>query len=200
MPLVLVSAAGRRRGHAAVSLIGTGMPRRALRPSFVVTFAAVGAAAIAGGCSSSTPNNIHGNPPPAPYQFDGSIGDGAIGDGCGNDPGDGLPGEPWCPAEQPCTGAPCDAQPWAMCFYPQGPVCMGYPMGPAAGYTARCGQGQWMVSWSDNCEPLPPVPEAGPDADDAAPDVSDGAPDVSEGGPDVHDAGPDGEGQDGGHD
>jgi hypothetical protein len=140
------------------------MSRRALRPSFVVTFA-LGAAAIAGCSSSSKGNGSIG---------DSSIGDGAIGDGCGNDPGDGLPGEPWCPAEQPCTGAPCDAQSWAMCGY--GPACSASNL---VEQVAVCLGGTWSVNpvYCGN----PPAP-------------------VSDAGPDVHDGGPDGEGQDGGHD
>ena len=50
------------------------MRRRALRPSFVVTFA-LGAAAIAGGCGSKDSGTGNGS------LGDGSIDDGSIGDG-----------------------------------------------------------------------------------------------------------------------
>jgi hypothetical protein len=64
----------RRRAAAGKEPYATGMPRRALRRSFVVTFA-LGAAAIAGGCSSQDSGNGNG------LIGDGSIGDGSTGDG-----------------------------------------------------------------------------------------------------------------------
>jgi hypothetical protein len=145
------------------------MRRRALRPSFVVTFA-LGAAAIASGCSSKDSGN-------------GSIGDGSIGDGS---VGDSSIGDAGCPAELPTNGSPCDPSS-PPCYYEAG-TCW---CSPLVGM-ATCTQQGWNV-YSPLCNPPAPPCDAGPDVDDAAPDVYDG-------GSAVHDGGSDGEGQDGGHD
>ncbi len=174
------------------------MARRALRPSFVVTFA-LGAVANACGCSGGS---THGNP-----GLDGSIGDasindspigddsiadgsigddsndgasmgdGSTGDGstadapvdCGNyPPGDGSTGSPGCPAEQPPVGAPCCLPSWAQCSY-GGPYCT------SSNVTVSCLSGTWSPVTCNN----PPAPEAGPDASDGGADGhgQDGGPD-----------------------
>jgi hypothetical protein len=69
-------------------MMSQGMRRRALRPSFVVTFA-LGAAAIAGGCSSNSGNGFSGT----------LINDGG------------------CPAELPESGAPCQLSQAGPCYY-----------------------------------------------------------------------------------
>jgi len=145
------------------------MPRRALRPSFVVTFA-LGATAIAGGCSST--DSSHGN---------GSIGDGSIGDTSIGDGG--------CPVGMPAQGDPCDLPSSTTCDYA---VCQpGCPFSPSA--YASCYDGGWLTFFCNPPNASYCVPEAGPGVDDAAPDVSDA-------GADVLDGGTDSEGQDGGHD
>jgi len=133
------------------------MRRRALRPSFVVTFA-LGAAALASGCGGKDSGN-----------GDSSIGDSSIGDG-------------GCPADVPWGQIPCDLPPSVTCN--NYGICMytGVPI-----YTAVCQQGVWSVSEIGACNPPPPpLPtyDAGPDVDDAAPDVPDAGSDVYEGGPD----------------
>jgi hypothetical protein len=154
-----------------------GVARRALRPSFVVTFA-LSAASIAGGCSSK--DSSHGN---------GSIGDGSIGESSIGDSsiGDDSIGDGGCPAEQPTNGAPCDLPSSARCFYDAG-TCYGQPVARLA----SCQQGTWSLGSFGPCNPPAGYDAGNPNVYDAGPDC--------EGGPDVHDGGPDGEGQDGGHD
>jgi hypothetical protein len=158
------------------------MRRRALRPSFVVTFA-LGAAAIASGCSSKESGNGSGS------ISDGSIGDSSIGDSSIGDGG--------CPAALP-TSQSCDLPSSESCDY--GPCQPGCPVSPHV--YAYCVDGGWVIPPACNPPSVNYCLEAGPGPgpDDAAPGVSDAGPDAYDGGPDVHDGGADGEGQDGGHD
>ena len=180
------------------------MRRRALRPSFVVTFA-LGATALASACNGGL---VSSNAPvPSP---DG---------GSGGDAG--------CPAEPPAANAPCDLpSSIGACNYGS---CSG-TMGPT---TAYCQAGTWVLG-AGGCNPPAPVYEAGPDVEDAALSCSgymipycDGEGGIStwccpmgadcDSGPycdlgggacsvgacrdaATPDGGPDGEGQDGGHD
>jgi hypothetical protein len=119
------------------------MRRRALRPSFVVTFA-LGAVAIAGGCGSKDSGS-------------GGNGDGSVG----------------CPAKEPAPNTPCDPPPApTFCYYPNG-TCNGVPLsdtaecvfGPGPAGSART----WIVGQSP-CNPPAPVNEAGPDVLDGGAD------------------------------
>ncbi len=119
------------------------MRRRALRPSFVVTFV-LGAAAIAGGCNSGSVTN--NPPPPSP---DGG-GDSSMGHGA-------------CPALEPVEGTSCALPSSASCDYG--------PCADAPDQTATCQQGTWSLLFPSGCNPPSPI-EAGPDATgDVAPDA-----------------------------
>ena len=135
------------------------MPRRALRPSFVVTFA-LGAAGIASGCSSKGSGNRNV-----------SIGDSAIGDSSIDDSSIGNGG---CPTEQPVGGAPCDLPSSITCPYPE--TTCPWNVGDNL---ASCQQGKWVVGASP-CNPPSSsgsgsssgstIYEAGPDVSDAGAD------------------------------
>jgi hypothetical protein len=120
------------------------MRRRALRPSFVVTFA-LGAAAMAGGCSSGV---VTKNPPvPSP---DGSSGDGSI------------DGSAECPGQVPAQGASCDLPSSVSCTYG--------PCADAPNQSAVCQQGTWNLLFPGGCNPPIPISDAGPDVSDAGAD------------------------------
>lgn len=165
-------SAGRTpRRHAAATLRGVpvplpaavvgklGMPRRTLRPSFVVTFV-LGASAIVGGCGSSESN---GNPLPPSSDGGGdtSIGDGSIGDA-------------GCPVEQPPNGTPCDLPSSSTL----GPRACDYD----ACVAALCSNGTWELY--NGCNPPAPVPDAAPDVSDAGTDVHDAGSDALDASPD----------------
>jgi hypothetical protein len=121
------------------------MPRRALRPSFVVTLA-LGATAMAGGCGGNDsgngpgPSGIVSSNPPGPSADGGDNGDGGNVEG-GNGGGGLLDGSSvGCPAEPPATGAPCNLPSSASCSYPSAP-CNGLPVN----YTLVCQQGTWIA-------------------------------------------------------
>jgi len=119
------------------------MRRRALRPSFVVTFA-LGAAAIAGGCGKDS---------------------GAGPDGGGISSGSNPPApSPGCPTNVPTEGE--------LCSLPSSTSCTYGPCADAPNQSAVCQQGRWSLLFPGGCNP-PVVYEAGPDVVDAAPDVSD---------------------------
>jgi hypothetical protein len=124
------------------------MPRRALRPSFVATFA-LGAAAMASGCGSKGSANV-GN-------VDGSISDGG------------------CPADVPTSGAPCDVPSSVMCNYQGGcnylATCNGM-------WVVILGSGGCSMNPpAPMSEAGPDVYDAAPDVYEGGPDVHDGAPD-----------------------
>jgi hypothetical protein len=125
------------------------MPRRALRPSFVVTFALGAVAAIPCGCSTKESGG-------------GNIVDGSIDDG-------------GCPADLPTSGEPCNAPPSLSCSYAQ---CQpGCPVSPRV--SAACYEGGWLTFACNppNTVYCQPEDDAGPDANDAAPGAPSGGPD-----------------------